>query len=311
MDIARAAVRIDGRPARFTGRGSGSRRAAGARRPGGRGHRARIRRARARRHRRSPMAATSSGRCGRRRETAAAWGRPTAIGRGRLPTAPRSRRDRRCGLTPAIRPAHERQERSTTDVRLPHLASHLRHRRPRRDRRPRPGDRLHPLDPRRPAVHPECRRLRRRRHRHRRPARARRPVPLGHPRRPDGLCRDRDPDVGHPGSRTTRPRTSPRPSRSPSSSSSPSTSPATTATRSRSSAASSPPSRASSPAAAPPPPAPSPRPTDTDRSHRHEAPDPHLRPARAGRRAGRLFRRVGGPGRAAQRRRPAPRAARR
>ena len=28
-------------------------------------------------------------------------------------------------------------------------------------------------------------------------------------------------------------------------------------------------------------------------SHRHEAPDPHLRPARAGRRAGRLFRRVG------------------
>ena len=74
---------------------------------------------------------------------------------------------------------------------------------------------LHPLDPGWAAVHPERARLCGRRRRHGHPARPRRPLPLGHPPRPDRLRGDHDPRLGHHGPVLLAPPTSPRPSRSP------------------------------------------------------------------------------------------------
>ena len=91
----------------------------------------------------------------------------------------------------------------------------VRRHRPRRHRRSRPRHGLHPLHARRPAVHAERRRLCRRRRRDDRPARPRRPLPLGRPRRPDRLRRDRDRRLGRSWARTSPPPTSPRPSKSP------------------------------------------------------------------------------------------------
>ena len=67
------------------------------------------------------------------------------------------------------------------------------------DRRPDPRDRLHPLDARRPALHPQRARLRRRRRRDRHPARARRSLPLGRPARPHRLRGHDDHRLGDPG----------------------------------------------------------------------------------------------------------------
>ena len=53
------------------------------------------------------MAATSSGRCAPSSRDGRAGRRPTATSRGRLPTAARSRPDRRCDPTPAHPPGTE------------------------------------------------------------------------------------------------------------------------------------------------------------------------------------------------------------
>ena len=112
----------------------------------------------------------------------------------------RPRRADDAAMTPALSPAPSTSNRGPiTDVRLPHRAPPVRRRHPRRDRRPGPGDRLHPLHPRWPAVHPERRRLPRRRRRDDHPARPRRPLPLGRPPRPHRLRRHHDRRLGRPG----------------------------------------------------------------------------------------------------------------
>ena len=168
-----------------------------------------------RRHRRSadggyvirPMRPPSRGRTSGLR-------RATCHDRGRLPTASRGA----AGDDAARRRRSDRpdtaQRGPRPDVRLPHLPPPGRRRRsaPRSSLCPR--HRLHPLDARRPAVHPERRRLRRRRRRDDHPARPRRPLPLDRPRRPHRLRRHRDRRLGRHGPVLHAPRTSPRPSRS-------------------------------------------------------------------------------------------------
>ena len=94
-----------------------------------------------------------------------------AAGLDRRPGHSRSlaQRDRH-RARPTMRPdagdptGHQTPQRGPpSDVRHPHRPPPGRRRDPRGDRRPDPVDRLHPLDARRPAVHPQRCRLRRRR----------------------------------------------------------------------------------------------------------------------------------------------------
>ena len=152
------------------------------------GHGPRIRCDRRRRHRRSPRPSTSSGRCRDPAAVEAGQGRPSRRKDDERPTPPprdRSHDAHRAGTRrdPTV------IRGQPPDVRFPNPAPRVRRRTPRRHRGPGPVHGLHPLHPRRPALHAERRGLRHRRRRDGHPARARRPLPLVHPPRPRSAMR--------------------------------------------------------------------------------------------------------------------------